>query len=139
MDEQGFKQLLVEKPYDPELLMVYADWLEENGREDEALAARLQRKIKGRVVVLTRGQAKDYPGYDGRMAREWFAKYEHLRVFLIGYRTVSQLGLQMMPIAKPGTRRGGTPADDDPKSVILYHRKSHGYSGMMAAFIKVPS
>jgi uncharacterized protein (TIGR02996 family) len=139
MDEQGFTQLLAEKPYDPELLMVYADWLEENGREDEALAARLQRKIKGRVVVLTREQAKDYAGYDGRTARQWFGKYAHLRVFMIGYRTVSELGIQMMPVARPGTRRGTSPADDDPTSPVLYHRKSHGYSTMMAAFVKVPA
>src|ERR1051325_172658 len=102
MDEQGFKQLLAEKPYDPEVLTIYGDWLEENGRDDEALAARMQRKIKGRVVVLPRQQAKDPPGYDGRTARGWFAKYPHLRVFMIGYRTVSELGIQMMPVAVPG-------------------------------------
>jgi uncharacterized protein (TIGR02996 family) len=139
MDEQSFQKLLAEKPYDPEVLTIYGDWLEENGRDDEALAARLQRKIKGRVVVLTREQAKDCPGYDGRTARDYFAKYPHLLVFMIGYRTVSELGIQMMPVAKPGTRRSWTPADDDPQSPVFYHRKSHGYSSMMAAFIKVPT
>ena len=59
MDEQSFKQLLAEKPYDPEVLTIYGDWLEENGRDDEVLAIQLQRKIAGRVVVLTRQQAKE--------------------------------------------------------------------------------
>ena len=59
MDEKHFQQLLAEKPYDPELLMVYADWLEENGRDDEALAARLRRTVKGHATILTRQQAKE--------------------------------------------------------------------------------
>ena len=58
---------------------------------------------------------------------------------MIGYRTVSELGIQMMPFSRPGTRRWTTPADNNARSPVLYHRKSHGYSGMMAAFIKVPT
>jgi len=139
MDEKGFQALLSEKPYDRELLLVYADWLEEHGRDDDALAARLQIVVKGRVVVLTREQAKDAAGYDGRAAREWFAQCPGLRVLLIGYRTVSELRLQMMPVGKPGRRRSHVPAADDPTSPVLYHRKSHGYSPMQAAFIRLPS
>jgi uncharacterized protein (TIGR02996 family) len=138
MDEQGFRTLLAEKPYDRELLLVYADWLEEQGRDDDALAARLQTIVKGRVVILTRDKARDAAGYDARAAREWFANHPGLRIVLIGYRTVSELGLQMMPVAKPGNRRGHVPAADDPTSPLLYHRKSHGYSGMQAAYVRVP-
>ena len=55
-----------------------------------------------------------------------------------GYRTVSELGLQMMPVGKPGHRRRHVPGKDDPTSAVLYHRKSHGYSPMQAAFLRVP-
>jgi uncharacterized protein (TIGR02996 family) len=138
MDEDGFEQLLAEKPYDREVLLVYADWLEEQGRDDDALAARVQTVVRGRVAVFTRAQAKTADGYDGRAARQWFADQPLLRLVLIGYLTVSALGLDMMPVGQRGARRTHVPRPDDPTSSILYHRKSHGYSGMQAAFIRPP-
>jgi uncharacterized protein (TIGR02996 family) len=138
MDEKHFQQLLAEKPYDPELLMVYADWLEENGRDDEALAARLRRVVQKRAVILTREQAKDWPGFDGKAARGWFAHYPHVRVFLIGYWPVSVMGVRMMPVGTKGTERGQSPADDDPTSPVLYYRKASRGSGMLVAYVKVP-
>jgi uncharacterized protein (TIGR02996 family) len=138
MDEQGFKQLLAEKPHDPELLLIYADWLEEHGREDEALAARLRRVVKDRADLFTRAQAEAADTYNARRAREWFAKYPQLLVFIIGYVPVTKLGLQYMPMGMPGLRRSSYPANIDPTSPVVYYRKSKGYSGMQAAFVRVP-
>src|SRR5262249_3944027 len=138
MDEETFKQLLAERPYDPEVLLVYADWLEERGRGDDALSARMLRLGKGEGEVVTRAPAESAVGYNGRVARKWFAKYPTLSVVLVGYGTVTALGLQYMPVGKPGRRRGTTPADDDPVSPVLYHRKGRGYSTNFVAFIRVP-
>jgi uncharacterized protein (TIGR02996 family) len=138
MDEQGFQQLLAEKPYDPELLLVYADWLEEQGREDDALATRLKRIVKDNVEIITRAQAAMAAGYNGRVARKWFAKYGDLRVVLVGYKTVTDLGLQYMPKGASISRRATTPAPDAPTSSVLYHRKGKGHSTNFVAFIKVP-
>jgi uncharacterized protein (TIGR02996 family) len=137
MNEQGFLQLLAEKPDDPELLLVYADWLEEHGREDDALTTRLKRLTKGNVDAFTRARAESAEGYNGRVARKWFALYPELRVVLVGYHTITDLGLQYMPPGRPGIRRKTTPRTDDPTSAVLYHRKGKGYSTNMVAFIKL--
>jgi uncharacterized protein (TIGR02996 family) len=138
VDEQAFLQLLAEKPNDPELLLVYADWLEEQGRDDDALAARMKRIVKDEVEVITRAESEAVKGRNGRVARKWFAKYPELRVVMVGYKTVTQLGLRYMPQGAPGRHRPTNPAADDPTSPVLYHRKSHGYSINMVAFIEVP-
>lgn len=137
MDEQGFLQLLADNPNDPELLLVYADWLEEHGRQDDALAARLKRIVKDHVEIITRAMGPTVEGYNGRVARKWFAKYPDLRIVLVGYLTVTELGLKYMPQGKPGRHRPTNPAVDDPTSTVLYHRKSKGYSINMVAFIDV--
>lgn len=137
MDEQGFLQLLAENPNDPDLLLVYADWLEEHGRPDDALAARLRRVVKDNVEIYTRAMGASATGYNGRVARKWFGKYPGLRLVLVGYQTITQLGLKYMPPGVPGRPRRTNPAPDDPVSEVLYHRKGHGYSINMVAFIDV--
>lgn len=137
MNEQGFLQLLAEQPNDPELLLVYADWLEENGRQDDAMAARLKRVVKDDVEIITRAMAPTATGYNGRVARKWFDKYPELRIVLVGYKTVTKLGLKYLPQGEPGRHRPTNPAPDDPTSAVLYHRKSKGYSINMVAFIDV--
>ncbi len=136
MNEQGFLQLLAETPGDPELLLAYADWLEENGREDDALVTRLKRLAKVDVDAFTRARAEKAEGYNGRVARKWFAQYPELRVVLVGYQTITELGLEYMPPGKPGRRRKTVPRPDDPTSAVLYHRKGKGYQTNMVAFIK---
>jgi uncharacterized protein (TIGR02996 family) len=138
MDEQGFLQLLAENPHDPELLLAYADWLEEQGREDDALATRMKRLVKDNVEAITRAAAATAPGYNGRVARKWFMIFPDLRVVLVGYKTVTDLGLQYMPSSTPGKRRRSTPARDDPTSAVLYHRKGKGYRMNLVAFIRLP-
>jgi uncharacterized protein (TIGR02996 family) len=137
MDEQGFLQLLAEKPDDPEVLLAYADWLEEQGREDDALATRMRRLIQGEVEVFTRAQAQTAAGYDGRVARKWFAAFPGLRVVLVGYATITELGLEYMPPGTRGRHRATRPAANDPTSPVLYHRKGRGYRINMVAFIKL--
>jgi len=139
MDDQGFLQLLAEKPNDPELLLVYGDWLEEQGRDDDALAVRLRLVLKDEVVIISRAQREAASGYDGRVARKWFAHYPELRVVLVGYKTVTKLGLQYMPQGTPGRHRPSIPAANDPTSAVLYHRKSKGYASNLVAFIRLPA
>src|SRR5262245_25880719 len=110
MNEEGFRNLLAENPHDPELLLVYADWLEEQGRPDDALAMRLKRILKDAVDVFTREQSANAPGYNGRVARKWFAKYPELRVVLVGYATVTKLGLTYLPRGPSSRYRRTTPA-----------------------------
>jgi uncharacterized protein (TIGR02996 family) len=135
MNEEAFLQLLAENPDDPELLLAYADWLEEEGRDDDALAARVKRLVRGDGEVFTRARASGAAGYNGRVARKWFAAFATLRVVLVGYHTVTQLGLRYMPVGTPGRRRLNTPSPDDPTSAVLYHRKSRGYSANFVAFL----
>ncbi len=137
MNEEGFLQLLAENPNDSELLLAYADWLEEEGRPDDALATRMKRLVGGQVEVFTRGRAESAKGYDGRVARKWFSIYPELRVVLVGYLTVTELGLNYMPTGTPGQRRATTPRPSDLTSAVLYHRKSKGYSTNFVAFIKL--
>jgi uncharacterized protein (TIGR02996 family) len=138
MDEQGFLKLLDEKPDDSDLLLAYADWLEEQGREDDALATRLRRVVKGAVEAFTRARAETAEGYNGRVARKWFAMYPGLRVMLVAYLTVTKLGLNYMPPGTRGQRRATTPRAADPTSVVLYHRKGKGYNTNFVAFIRWP-
>ena len=137
MDEQSFLQLLAEQPNDLDLQLVFADWLEEQGREDDALAMRMKRMTRGAVEVFTRDQAKEAEGYNGRVARKWFDKYPELRLVLVGYKTITKLGLKYMPQGQPGRPRPTNPAPDDPTSAVLYHRKGKGHSINMVAFIDV--
>jgi uncharacterized protein (TIGR02996 family) len=139
MNEEGFRKLLAENPDDSDLYLAYADWLEEQGRTDDALGMRLRRLAGDAVDIFTRGQSTDAPGYNGRVARKWFAKYPELRVVLVGYETVTKLGLTYMPRGGSSRYRRTTPAADAPTSAALYHRKSRGYSTNMVAFLVVPA
>lgn len=90
-------------------------------------------------MIIMRDQSEAVPGHDGRVARKWFAKYPELRVVLVGYKTITKLGLQYVPQGKPSRHRPTTPAVNDPTSPVLYHRKSKGYSTNQVAFIRWPT
>jgi uncharacterized protein (TIGR02996 family) len=137
VDEQQFLQLLAESPKDAELLLAYADWLQEHGREDEALATRMRRLVEGKVEAFTRAGAETTKGYDARVSRKWFAAYPEVRVVLVGYPTITELGLRYMPPGTPGEHRKTTPRPGDPTSAVLYHRKGRGYRTNLVAFIQL--
>jgi hypothetical protein len=108
-----------------------------SGIAADTLATRMRRLVGNQVEILTRAQAESAKGYNARVARKWFALYPELRVVLVGYLTITALGLKYMPIGETGQRRMTTPRPTDPTSPVLYHRKGRGYNTNFVAFIHV--
>jgi uncharacterized protein (TIGR02996 family) len=107
-EENAFRTALVAAPDDRNLLLVFADWLEEHGRREEASDARrraadeeladvVRRSVRGRATVVTRAQLTGATGYDIRRASVCFDRYPDCRVAVIGDVPPHELSLE------PGT------------------------------------
>ncbi len=119
MDEQGFLEAMKANPHDPDLPLVYADWLEDHGREEEALAVRVRQRVGAKAQVFTRSRAEAEEGYDARLASRYFSEYPGLQVVVVGYEAPTKLGFAL---CSPSVR----PIDLVPGQAttpILYHRK----------------
>ena len=121
-DRQAFLAAIAANPNDLAPRLIYADWLEEQGNDRDGVAALCYRHSAEAASVVeslgddlsgvyTRESAADADGYNGRVARDLFARKPNLLLVIVTDDAVTSRGLRK-------TGRKDVP--------VWYYRKSSG-------------